>query len=87
MVRRLRGLLFLTAAVVLMTGIAPVASAAEKLSLTTPYPSVSVNPGSRVTFNLKVSTDTAGRVDLALAGVPATWTDRKSTRLNSSHRL
>lgn len=74
MVRRLRGLLFLTAAVVLMTGIAPVASAAEKLSLTTPYPSVSVNPGSRVTFNLKVSTDTAGRVDLALAGVPATWT-------------
>jgi uncharacterized membrane protein len=73
--RRLRGVL-LTSAFVLATvpALAPAALAADALTLTTPYPSVTVSPGTRVSFNLSVKTSSSARVDLSLSGVPATWT-------------
>jgi uncharacterized membrane protein len=57
----------------LMVG-ASVAHAAGKVSITTPYPAVAVAPGTKVSFDLSIETDTAGRVDLKLERVPAGWT-------------
>jgi uncharacterized membrane protein len=48
--------------------------AADGLLLTTPYPSVSVAPGSKASFDLSVATTTTERVDLAVSGVPTGWT-------------
>jgi uncharacterized membrane protein len=72
--RRLRGVL-LTTALLLATvpALAPAALAADALSLTTPFPAVSVSPGNRVSFNLSVKTSTSARVDLTVSGVPSTW--------------
>jgi len=72
--RRLRGVL-LTSALVLATlpALAPAVIAADALSLTTPFPAVSVSPGNRVSFNLSVKTSSSARVDLTVAGVPASW--------------
>ena len=73
--RRLRGV-FLATAFVLATvpALAPAALAADALSLTTPFPAVSVSPGNRVSFNLSVKTSQTARVDLGLSGVPSSWT-------------
>lgn len=73
--RRLRGV-FLATAFVLATvpALAPAALAVDALSLTTPFPAVSVSPGNRVSFNLSVKTSQTSRVDLSLSGVPGTWT-------------
>ncbi|HEX7949529.1 MAG TPA: NEW3 domain-containing protein [Candidatus Limnocylindrales bacterium] len=54
--------------------LAPAARAATTLELTTPYPAVTVSPGSKASFDLSVKTSTAGRVDLAVTGAPAGWT-------------
>ncbi|MCU0484275.1 MAG: NEW3 domain-containing protein [Chloroflexi bacterium] len=48
--------------------------AAEPLSVTTPYPAVSVAPGTKASFNLSVAAAEPRRVDLAVAGVPDGWT-------------
>jgi len=66
----------LTAALLLATvpALAPAVLAADALSLTTPFPAVSVSPGNRVSFNLDVKTSTSARVDLSVSGVPASWT-------------
>jgi uncharacterized membrane protein len=53
---------------------APAVSAADALSLTTPYPAVVVTPGSKVGFDLAVKTNAAARVDLKVMGVPTGWT-------------
>jgi uncharacterized membrane protein len=53
---------------------APAVSAADALSLTTPYPAVVVTPGSKVGFDLAVKTNAAARVDLKVSGVPTGWT-------------
>jgi uncharacterized membrane protein len=53
--------------------LAPSAVAAT-LTLTTPYPSVTVAPGAKVSLDLTVRTDTPQRVGLAVSGVPANWT-------------
>lgn len=50
------------------------ASAAEALTVSTPYPAVAVAPGTDVTFDITVDSASAGRVDLALQGVPQGWT-------------
>jgi uncharacterized membrane protein len=73
--RRLRGVL-LTSAFVLATvpALAPAVVAADALTLTTPYPSVTVSPGTRVSFDLSVKTSTSARVDLSVSGVPSSWT-------------
>jgi len=72
--RRLRPAVSAAAAGVLMMMLASPALAADTLSLTTPYPSVAVAPGTKVSFDLSVKTSTAARVDLALSGVPTGWT-------------
>jgi uncharacterized membrane protein len=72
--RRLRGVLLCTAFVLAtVPALAPAALAADALSLTTPFPAVSVSPGNRVSFNLNVKTSTTSRVDLSVSGVPSSW--------------
>ena len=53
--------------------LAPTALAASP-TLTTPYPSVVVAPGSTVGFDITVGGDPNQQISLALAGVPAEWT-------------
>ena len=53
---------------------ASVAHAAGKVTVTTPYPAVAVAPGTKVSFDLSIVTDTASRVDLKLERVPTGWT-------------
>lgn len=61
----LLGLAFVTAA--------PVALAANPVTLTTPYPAIEVAPGDKVSLTVSVATENPGRVDLSLAGVPDGW--------------
>lgn len=56
-----------------LAGVAP-ASAADSIRVTTPYPAVAVAPDSKVTFDISIDTDKAGRVDLSVTGVPTGWT-------------
>ena len=73
--RRLRVLTVSLAAVAaLLPAVVPTALAAEGLSLTTPYPAVTVTPGTSVSLDLQVDADEAARVELTLSGVPSTWT-------------
>jgi len=74
--QRLRGgLTVATAAVLLLGSISPVhVRAQEGVAVTTPYPAVSVQPGATASFTLTVRRQTAGRVDLAVEGVPEGWT-------------
>lgn len=53
---------------------APTAGAAASVSITTPYPAVSVAPGSKVSFDLSIETTSSARVDLAVRGTPSDWT-------------
>jgi uncharacterized membrane protein len=51
--------------------LAPVATtAADAITLSTPYPAVGAAPGAKVSFAISVKTATAGRVDLAVTTVP-----------------
>ena len=52
----------------------PLAAAANAVTLTTPYPAVSVAPGTKVSFDLSIDTPSATRVDLSVDGAPADWT-------------
>jgi uncharacterized repeat protein (TIGR01451 family) len=77
LVRRLPGVAGIGLAVLaLVAGLsAPPARAANPpLRLTTPYPGVSVAPGSKVSFDLKVEVDQLRRVELSVDGVPQGWT-------------
>jgi uncharacterized membrane protein len=56
-----------------VAGAAPVA-AAGAVTLTTPYPAIAVAPGSNPSFDISVTTASAGRVDLAVGKVPTSWT-------------
>lgn len=47
--------------------------AAQEPILSTPYPSVSVQPGGTATFDLLVRAEAPTRVDLSLDGVPEEW--------------
>jgi uncharacterized membrane protein len=58
----------------LLSALAPAAMAVGVLSVTTPFPAVTVSPDSRVSFDLSIDTDDPARVALALGGVPASWT-------------
>ena len=72
--RRLRGLLAIAFALgTLPLGVSSVL-AANGLTLTTPYPAVTVSPGSQVSFDLSIETTDPARVDLAATGAPASWT-------------
>lgn len=61
-------------AILALTVLGPPALAAGALSVTTPYPSIVIGPGSKATFDLSVKTTTAARVDLSVSGVPSGWT-------------
>lgn len=52
----------------------PAVAADDGLEVTTPFPAVAVAPGSKVSFELTVSSTRAATVDLALLGVPTGWT-------------
>lgn len=52
--------------------LAPAAMAAG-LSLTTPYPAVSVAPGSKVSFSITVSANPSQQVAVSVSGTPADW--------------
>jgi uncharacterized membrane protein len=65
--------LLLSAGLLLITSIAPVA-AATAFNVTTPYPSVTVQPGNTVTFSLDVAVPHAERVGFSVSGTPTGWT-------------
>ncbi len=52
---------------------APIALAAG-LTLTTPYPSVSVAPGSKVSFEIAIQSNAYQQVALSVSGLPTDWT-------------
>ncbi len=58
---------------VAMLAVAPATSAATAINLTTPYPAVAVAPGSNPSFEISITTAQPGRVNLAVAKVPADW--------------
>src|SRR5690242_20033756 len=72
--RRLAACAAIAGLMLSMLGAGSVAAAVTKLTLTTPYPAVSVAPGSKASFELTVTTDDVARVDLAISGVPSGWT-------------
>ena len=58
----------------LMFGVfVPVVSADDGLEVTTPYPAVAVAPGSKVSFDLTISSDVTANIALALSGAPEAW--------------
>lgn len=71
--RRLRGLLSIAFVLGALPLAVPGALAAEGLTLTTPYPALTVSPGTQVTFELAIETTAPARIDLAVAGLPASW--------------
>lgn len=71
--RRLRGLLSIAFALgTLPLGVSG-ALAANGLTLTTPYPALTVSPGTQVAFDLSLQTTAPARIDLAVSGAPAAW--------------
>ncbi len=50
------------------------ATVAAALSLTTPYPSVVVAPGSKVSFDIAIQANAGQQVALSTSGVPSDWT-------------
>ncbi len=61
-------------ALLMTVGWLPPVRAASGLELTTPYPSIAVQPGSNATFVLTVAATSAVTADLKLSGVPDGWT-------------
>lgn len=71
--RRLRGLLSIAFALGTLPLVVPGAMAATGLTLTTPYPALTVSPGTLVTFELSLETNDPARIDLSVSGAPASW--------------
>lgn len=74
--RRLRGALSISfaLAVTLLPALVPGTLAAQGLSLTTQFPSVTVTPGTQVSIDIAVDANEDATVALSLGGVPASWT-------------
>jgi uncharacterized membrane protein len=62
----------LAAATVFLSGLAPSAMAAS-LSVTTPYPSIAVAPGSTASFDLTIAAPSDGTVELSVSTPPTGW--------------
>jgi uncharacterized membrane protein len=73
-VRRVRVASALIAASVVMSLFAAPVAADDGLEITTPFPAVAVAPGSKVSFDLIVTSVRNAEVALSLAGVPDGWT-------------
>jgi uncharacterized membrane protein len=71
--RARRPAIALASAAVLLVGLVPAATAAEPFAVTTPYPSIAIAPGSSASFDLTITTPTAGAVDLSVGGAPTGW--------------
>ncbi len=71
--RARRTAITLAAAALFLGGLAPAVGAADSLSVTTPYPSIAVAPGSSASFDLTITSGTSGTVALSVAGVPSGW--------------
>lgn len=69
----------------IVAGAPPPSAAQEGLSITTPFPSVSVRPGDSVSFDLQVSAAEPTRVDLAVEGLPDGWEASLSGGGNEIH--
>ncbi len=69
-----RTLAVLGAGLFALLPLAPSALAAQTLLITTPYPSVTVAPGSKVSMDLNIRTTDPAQVSLAVSGTPAGWT-------------
>ena len=68
-----RTIVLVAAAGFAASALAPAAFAANVLSVTTPYPAVTVAPGAHVSFDITVTTSAPERVNLNLTGAPAAW--------------
>jgi uncharacterized membrane protein len=62
------------ALIVATLGGASPASAQAGLSITTPFPAVTVQPGGNVSFELTISASEPARVNLSVDGLPEGWT-------------
>jgi uncharacterized membrane protein len=60
-------------ALALLPALVPGTLAAQGLSLTAQFPSVTVTPGTKVSIDLAVDADEDATVALSLSGVPANW--------------
>ena len=69
-----RTAIFAAGTALMLGALAPTASADDGLEVTTAYPAVAVAPGSKVSFDLKVTSTRDADVGLALSGVPEGWT-------------
>jgi uncharacterized membrane protein len=58
----------------LFGALVPTVAAANGLEVTTPYPSVAVAPGTKVSLDLTVTSTRAGEVALKVDSVPSGWT-------------
>jgi uncharacterized membrane protein len=72
--RPVRATTALVIATLVLWTFAPVVSADNGLEVTTPYPAVAVAPGTKVSFDLKVSSTRSANVSLEMSGVPTGWT-------------
>jgi uncharacterized membrane protein len=58
----------------LFGALVPTVAADNGLEVTTAYPAVAVAPGSKVSFDLKVTSEREANIGLAISGVPSGWT-------------
>ena len=72
--RPVRATTALVIATMSLWAFAPAVAADDGLEVTTPYPAVAVAPGTKVSFDLTVSSTRAATVALAMSGVPDGWT-------------
>ena len=73
--RPVRGTTALIIATLVMWTLAPAVAADDGLEVTTPFPAVAVAPGTKVSFDLTVTSFTqTATVALELGGVPDGWT-------------
>jgi uncharacterized membrane protein len=68
-----RTVLALAATALLFGAFVPAVAADDGLEVTTPYPAVAAAPGSKVSFDLTVSSTREEDVALTLSGVPQGW--------------
>jgi len=68
-----RPAVILAATALFLGGLAPAVGAAGTITVTTPYPSIAVAPGSSASFDLTITSTVQGTVSLAVVGAPTGW--------------
>jgi uncharacterized membrane protein len=64
----------LAVSAMVLAGLAPATLAADEFAVTTPYPAIAVAPGSSASFDLTITSPTAGTVELSVSSPPTGWT-------------